>query len=75
MFRKEYAAESPVLSQSKKSSNYVFCNVCKCDFSIAHGGRKDCLKHAESARHQVLLTPPVKTLQAYFQVLPNEKAK
>lgn len=50
-FKTEYAAEWPVLMRSTKSLNHVHCKVCKSDFSIAHGGRNDCLRHVEGSRH------------------------
>ena len=49
IFWEECAAEWPVLSSSKKLPNYVFCSVCKCDFSITHWGQNDCLQHVEGA--------------------------
>nr|XP_042912499.1 zinc finger BED domain-containing protein 5-like [Parasteatoda tepidariorum] len=52
MYRKEYSVEWPVFSRSTKSMNHVYCNICKCDFSIAHGGRNDCLRHVEGSRHR-----------------------
>ena len=44
-FIPEYTNLWPVLKQSKIGDNHAFCEVCKADFSIWHGGRDDCHRH------------------------------
>lgn len=51
-FRDSYTKEWPCLVTSKMSENHVYCEVCSCDFVIAHGGRDDCRRHIESKKHQ-----------------------
>ena len=51
-FKKEYAIEWPILTWSMKSSLYVFCTICRRDFSVAHGGQNDCSRHVDRPRHR-----------------------
>ena len=44
-FIPEYTNLWPVLKLSKIRDNHAFCEVCKTDFSISHGGRDDCRRH------------------------------
>ena len=41
----EYTNLWPVLKPSNIGDNHAFCEVCKTDFSISHGGRDDCRRH------------------------------
>lgn len=51
-YRDGYTKEWPCLVPSKISENHVFCEVCSCDFVVAHGGRDDCRRHVESKKHK-----------------------
>lgn len=51
-YRENYSSEWPCFSSSSISVSHVFCNICSCDFSVAHGGRDDCRRHFESKKHK-----------------------
>ena len=40
------------ISQSKRGPSFARCDVCNCDFSIAHGGANDVKRHLITAKHQ-----------------------
>ena len=50
-FRKEYSVQWPCLSAVPSNSHHVHCSVCRCDFSIGHGGRTDCERHIKGPKH------------------------
>jgi hypothetical protein len=51
-YRDAYREKWPCLMRSTKGEEYVHCNFCNLDFSCAHGGRNDCRRHVDSARHK-----------------------
>lgn len=51
-FKLEYRQEFPTLSTSSRGPDFAHCTVCKSDFSVAHGGRNDCIKHVQRQAHQ-----------------------
>jgi hypothetical protein len=53
-FLKDYTNSWPCLIESSKGESFVHCSTCKMDFSCAHGGRHDCLRHVESQNHKKL---------------------
>jgi hypothetical protein len=38
--------------ESKKGATFAFCSVCRCDFSVSHGGKCDIVKHMQSKKHK-----------------------
>ncbi|KAK2906674.1 hypothetical protein Q8A67_005659 [Cirrhinus molitorella] len=40
------------LKKSRVGDSHVFCKICICDFSTAHGGRNDVCQHEKSAKHK-----------------------
>lgn len=52
VFRSVYKEEFPCLSESRKGQTYAFCNICRCDFSVSHGGKSDILKHVQTKKHK-----------------------
>ena len=44
----EYTNLWPELKPSKIGDNHAFCEVCKTDFSISHGGRDDRPRHVST---------------------------
>ena len=51
-YRTEYTKEWPVLRRSKKSDYHVYCEPCKSEISVQYGGRDDCRRHINSAKHR-----------------------
>uniref|UniRef100_A0A8C4QSI2 TTF-type domain-containing protein n=1 Tax=Eptatretus burgeri TaxID=7764 RepID=A0A8C4QSI2_EPTBU len=39
------------LRPSRKGRKFAFCELCRANFSIGHGGYKDCKKHVETSKH------------------------
>ena len=39
------------MSESRKGSSYVHCDICGTDFSIAGGGSHEVKRHVEGRRH------------------------
>lgn len=50
-YKSEYKSE--VISKSSAGDSYAFCTICRCDISIAHGGRDDIKKHIGTKKHTV----------------------
>ena len=44
--------KSSGMSVSKRGSSFAHCDVCSCDFSVAHGGVNDVKKHLATVKHQ-----------------------
>lgn len=51
-YRPEYTQLWSCLSASNVSLQHAFCELCKCDFSVQHGGKDDCRRHVNSKKHQ-----------------------
>ena len=49
-FIPEYTNLWPVLKLSKIGDNHAFCEVCKTDFFISHGGGDDCHRHVSTKK-------------------------
>lgn len=47
-----YTTDWPVLRPSAKGATFCYCETCRFDFSIGHGGRDDCKRHVASKRHK-----------------------
>ena len=52
VFKKSYSNDWPCIGRSRLGPNHAYCTLCRADFSIKHGGRNDCLRHTESAKHK-----------------------
>lgn len=50
-YRSEYAVQYPVIAKSSVSDCHAYCNVCKVDINIGHGGVTDISKHVATAKH------------------------
>jgi len=51
-FREEYLKKfKGVIEKSRKGTGSSFCNVCKCDFTISHGGVTDITRHINTKKH------------------------
>lgn len=68
-YRKEYSELWTSLKASSVSENHVFCELCKCDFSVQHGGRDDCRRHINSKKHSdnLQVKSASKTLTSFFK--------
>lgn len=53
-YRTEYTDKWPVIVKSRRGENYVYCCVCRVDFSIKHSGMYDISRHVECQRHKSL---------------------
>lgn len=51
LYRSEYKQLWPCIDPSKRKG-YVYCTVCKKEFSIAHGGKDDCRRYVNCKTHQ-----------------------
>ena len=50
-FRSEYTKAFSFFVASRKGEKHGFCNICRCDISISHGGRNDLVAHTKSKKH------------------------
>lgn len=51
-FKKDFIEEFPLIIESRKGNTFAFCSACRCDFLIAHGGRRDIVKHIGTEKHK-----------------------
>lgn len=72
-YRDEYKAEWPFFERSKISKNHVFCKTCGIDFSISHGGRDDCRRHATTKKHTIFEKLKLQTLDKHFGIPINDE--
>lgn len=50
-YRAEYAIKYPVIASCSTDETCAHCKVCRCDFSIGHGGIGDVEKHIRTTKH------------------------
>lgn len=50
-FQQAFTKEFPCIISSKKGSTFAMCTVCNCEFSVAHGGKTDVVKHVNTKKH------------------------
>ena len=50
-YKKDYTDTWPCFTKSKLSEHHVYCQTCRADIKIAHGGKIDCRKHVETDKH------------------------
>ena len=48
----EYTEKYPILTRYEGSEYRIYCNACKSDFGISHGGKDDCKRHVEGPVHE-----------------------
>lgn len=60
-FKESYSEEFKCLKKSTLSENHARCDTCAKDFSIAHGGKDDCRRHVNSAKHKEYAVASQKT--------------
>lgn len=77
-YKAEYTTTWPFLNKSSVSENHIRCTYCNSDFSVAHGGRNDCVRHVEGPSHigkarQVNQNMSVKELFQTASSAPAEK--
>lgn len=51
-FRKGYTLAFPCIRPSSVGDSYAFCDTCKLNFNVAHGGMSDVKRHVSSAKHK-----------------------
>lgn len=52
VYRNAFSVEFPCIKESRKGTTYAFCCLCRCDFSVAHGGKGDLIKHVQTKKHK-----------------------
>ena len=50
-YRSEYAMRYPIITKSSMSDSHAYCNLCKVDINIGHGGLTDITKHVGTVKH------------------------
>ena len=50
-FRAEYSQIYPCIVKSRLGEYHAFCQNCRCDFGISHGGKSDIDKHFNTNKH------------------------
>jgi len=50
-YKSEYRDEFKCINKSLVGNTFAFCNLCRCDVNIAHGGRDDLRKHCLMQKH------------------------
>ena len=40
------------IKQSRKGDTFTFCEFCRSDFSVGHGGKNDVKKHIATPKHR-----------------------
>ena len=48
VFKTAWTDEFHFIKHSRKGNNFAFCEFCRTDFSINHGGHSDVTKHVGS---------------------------
>uniref|UniRef100_UPI00358EF41D zinc finger MYM-type protein 1-like isoform X2 n=1 Tax=Myxine glutinosa TaxID=7769 RepID=UPI00358EF41D len=51
VFKSTWSDWHGFLKASRKGQKFAFCELCRANFSIGHGGYKDCRKHVQTAKH------------------------
>jgi hypothetical protein len=52
IFRTAWTDEFHFIKHSRKGNKFAFCEFCRTDFSINHGGHSDVTKHVGTAKHK-----------------------
>ena len=51
-FKDSWIEKFNFIQKSFKGENFASCSVCRCDFSIGHGGENDITRHAATPKHK-----------------------
>ena len=52
LYLPECTEKYPILTRYEGSEYRIYCNACKSDFGISHGGKDDCKRHVEGPVHE-----------------------
>jgi hypothetical protein len=52
VFKTAWTDEFHFIKHSRKGNKFAFCEFCRTDFSINHGGYSDVTKHVGTAKHK-----------------------
>ena len=52
VFKTAWTDEVHFIKHSQKGNKFAFCEFCRTDFSINHGGHSDVTKHVGTAKHK-----------------------
>ena len=51
-FKKSWTSSYPFIKASRKGVKHCFCELCRSDFSISHGGLGDVTRHISTDNHK-----------------------
>lgn len=51
-FKKSWTSSYPFIKASRKGVKHCFCELCRSDFSISHGGLGDVTRHISTDKHK-----------------------
>ena len=66
-FKIKWTEEHPCMKASRKGENHAFCEVCRTDFSISHGGLNDVTHHVNTEKHKSNAKAMRNTMKMTFQ--------
>ena len=50
--KKKWSDKHSFIKQSRKGDTFTFCEFCRSNFSVAHGGKNDVMKHIATPKHR-----------------------
>ena len=68
-YRAEYTIKYPVIARCSTDETCAHCKLCRCDFSIGHGGLGDVEKHIRTTKHTTKagnVDRPMRKIQQFF---------
>lgn len=73
-YQREWKASG--ILPSSRGNSFAFCEYCKCDFNVGHGGIHDVKKHVATSKHQQCLNAvrTTRELRPLIQQSPIEEA-
>ena len=51
-FKKKWTEDHVCIKSSRKGDTFAFCEVCRADFTISHGGYNDVKRHLNTEKHK-----------------------
>jgi hypothetical protein len=70
-FKKQWTEDHLTIKSSRKGDGHAFCEVCRADFSISHGGYHDVKRHIATEKHKINARAVANTSKMSF--LPTKK--
>ena len=75
-FRDGYSLQWPFIIRASREY-YAYCNVCKAEFSIKHGGKFDITRHTQTSKHVQISNAVMqnaaesKSLEQFVKITPE----